>query len=115
LTPLRTQFPYCKPAICRSASTLIAALVEKRFRRLGDDWDIEIVEMHHRMKVDAPSGTALLLGEAAAEGRGYRSCRPQRARARRHHRRAQGAATIGFAALRGGTVAGDHHVHFCNR
>lgn len=50
--------------------TMLAALVREAAARLGPEWDIEIVEMHHRMKVDAPSGTALLLGQAAAEGRG---------------------------------------------
>ena len=54
--------------------TLLAHLVREAASRLGEDWDIEIVETHHRMKVDAPSGTALLLGEAAAAGRGARRC-----------------------------------------
>lgn len=88
---------------------LIAALVEEAARRLGDDWDIEIVEMHHRHKVDAPSGTALLLGEAAARGRGIALAdHSERGRDGITGARAKGA--IGFAALRGGSVAGDHEV-----
>ena len=91
--------------------TLLAHLVQEAASRLGPDWDIEIVEMHHRMKVDAPSGTAILLGEAAAQGRGI-SLAEHTESGRHGHtgRRAEGA--IGFAALRGGTVAGEHLVHF---
>jgi 4-hydroxy-tetrahydrodipicolinate reductase len=90
---------------------LLAALVEKAAAGLGDDWDIEIVEMHHRHKVDAPSGTALLLGEAAARGRGINlSEKSERGRDGITGARAKGA--IGFAALRGGSVAGDHQLIF---
>ena len=90
---------------------LLSALVEQAAARLGDDWDIEIVEMHHRHKVDAPSGTALLLGEAAARGRAIElSSKSERGRDGITGARAQGA--IGFAALRGGSVAGDHQVIF---
>jgi len=88
---------------------LLAALVEQAASRLGDDWDVEIVEMHHRHKVDAPSGTALLLGEAAARGRGIALAEhSERGRDGITGARAKGA--IGFAALRGGSVAGDHQV-----
>ncbi|GLS98755.1 4-hydroxy-tetrahydrodipicolinate reductase [Sphingobium jiangsuense] len=88
---------------------LLAALVEEAARRLDDDWDIEIVEMHHRHKVDAPSGTALLLGEAAAKGRGIALAdHSERGRDGITGARAKGA--IGFAALRGGSVPGDHSV-----
>lgn len=90
---------------------LLAALVEDAAARLGDDWDIEIVEMHHRHKVDAPSGTALLLGEAAARGRGIALAEhSERGRDGITGARARGA--IGFAALRGGSVPGDHSVIF---
>jgi 4-hydroxy-tetrahydrodipicolinate reductase len=90
---------------------LIAALVEDAARRLGDDWDIEIVEMHHRHKMDAPSGTALLLGEAAARGRGIvLADHKESGRDGITGARARGA--IGFAALRGGSVAGEHQVIF---
>lgn len=91
--------------------TLLAHLVREAANRLGDDWDIEIVETHHRMKVDAPSGTALLLGEAAADGRGI-ALAGNSERGRDGITGKRGAGTIGFASLRGGTVAGDHTVHF---
>src|SRR6187455_2304710 len=89
--------------------TLLAHLVREAAARLGPEWDVEVLEMHHRMKVDAPSGTALLLGEAAAEGRGvdfYSAHAP----ARYGHTGAREEGTIGFASLRGGTVAGEHSV-----
>ncbi|MET0360199.1 MAG: 4-hydroxy-tetrahydrodipicolinate reductase [Sphingobium sp.] len=90
---------------------LIAALVRDAASRLGPDWDIEIVEMHHRHKVDAPSGTALLLGEAAAAGRNIRLAdHSERGRDGVTGARVEGA--IGFASLRGGSVAGDHQVIF---
>jgi 4-hydroxy-tetrahydrodipicolinate reductase len=90
---------------------LLAHLVRETAVRLGTDWDVEIVEMHHRMKVDAPSGTALLLGGAAAEARGV----ALEAVAERGRDGATGArepGRIGFASLRGGTVAGEHQVIF---
>jgi 4-hydroxy-tetrahydrodipicolinate reductase len=90
---------------------LLAAMVEKVAKTLGVDWDIEIVEMHHRMKVDAPSGTALLLGEAAAKGRAI-ALADHSVRARDGHTGARKPGDIGFAALRGGTVVGDHSVIF---
>ena len=89
--------------------TLLAHLVREAASKLGPEWDVEVLEMHHRMKVDAPSGTALLLGEAAAEGRGIALAEhSERGRDGHTGRRARGA--IGFASLRGGTVAGDHSV-----
>lgn len=90
---------------------LIAALVRDAASRLGPDWDIEIVEMHHRHKVDAPSGTALLLGEAAAAGRNIR-LEDNRESGRDGVTGARKPGAIGFAALRGGSVAGDHQVIF---
>jgi 4-hydroxy-tetrahydrodipicolinate reductase len=89
--------------------TLLAHLVQEAASRLGDAWDIEIVEMHHRMKVDAPSGTALLLGEAAAAGRGI-DLAANSERGRDGHTGARAKGAIGFASLRGGTVAGEHAV-----
>jgi 4-hydroxy-tetrahydrodipicolinate reductase len=90
---------------------LLGWLVEQAAARLGPEWDIEIVEAHHRMKLDAPSGTALLLGEAAAAGRGVSlSQAAVRGRDGITGKRLEGS--IGFASLRGGTVAGDHAVHF---
>ena len=91
--------------------TLLAHLVREAASRLGPQWDIEVLEMHHRMKVDAPSGTALLLGEAAAEGRGIDFFAAE-APSRFGHRGARERGTIGFASLRGGTVPGDHTVIF---
>lgn len=91
--------------------TLLARLVREAAQRLGTNWDIEIVEMHHRAKVDAPSGTALLLGEAAAKGRGATLADLSViGRGGLSGDRAEG--TIGIASLRGGTVAGDHAVIF---
>ena len=89
--------------------TLLAHLVREAAGRLGPDWDIEVLEMHHRMKVDAPSGTALLLGEAAAEGRGI-ALAEHSERGRDGHTGGRARGAIGFASLRGGTVAGDHSV-----
>lgn len=101
-------------AVLRAANTslgvaLLSDLVERAARALGPEWDIEIVEMHHRGKADAPSGTALALGEAAARGRGS-ELRAERGRDGTGLRREEGA--IGFASLRGGTVAGEHDVVF---
>jgi 4-hydroxy-tetrahydrodipicolinate reductase len=89
--------------------TLLAHLVREAAARLGPEWDVEVLEMHHRMKVDAPSGTALLLGQAAAAGRGIElASHSERGRDGCTGARAEGA--IGFASLRGGTVAGEHSV-----
>jgi 4-hydroxy-tetrahydrodipicolinate reductase len=87
---------------------LLAALVREAAKALPN-YDIEILEMHHRMKVDAPSGTALLLGEAAAEGRGIGLAQHQ-LRGRDGNTGARPDGAIGFASLRGGTVVGDHLV-----
>jgi 4-hydroxy-tetrahydrodipicolinate reductase len=89
---------------------LLAALV-KRVAMTLDDFDIEILEMHHNQKVDAPSGTALLLGRAAAEGRGV-DLEARAVRARTGHTGARKPGDIGFAALRGGSVVGEHSVIF---
>ena len=93
--------------------TMLAALVQQAASQLGDDWDIEIVEMHHRHKVDAPSGTALLLGEAAAKGRGI-DLKANSERSRDGMTGARASGAIGFASLRGGSVAGDHNVIFAS-
>jgi 4-hydroxy-tetrahydrodipicolinate reductase len=90
---------------------LLAALTRRAASALGDDFDIEIVEMHHRMKVDAPSGTALMLGDAAAQGRNV-SLRDHSARGRDGLTGARRKGDIGFASLRGGAVVGDHSVIF---
>ncbi|WP_379554007.1 4-hydroxy-tetrahydrodipicolinate reductase [Qipengyuania sp. DGS5-3] len=88
---------------------LLAHLVHRAAEKLGPDWDIEIVEMHHRHKVDAPSGTAKILGIAAAEGRGI-SLAENTESGRDGMTGARKEGAIGFAALRGGSVAGDHSV-----
>jgi 4-hydroxy-tetrahydrodipicolinate reductase len=103
-----------KIAVLRAANTslgvaVLTDLVERAARALGPDWDIEILEMHHRHKADAPSGTALALGEAAAKARGG-PLRSESGRDGNGLKREPGA--IGFASLRGGSVAGDHDVIF---
>lgn len=90
---------------------LLAAITKRVAAALGADFDIEIVEMHHRLKVDAPSGTALMLGRAAAEGRGI-DLQEKSVRARDGHTGARKSGDIGFATLRGGSVVGDHTVIF---
>lgn len=89
---------------------LLSVLVEQAAAALpARDWDIEVLEMHHRHKVDAPSGTALLLGQAAAKGRKI-SLADHSVRVRDGHTGAREAGTIGFATLRGGSVIGEHSV-----
>lgn len=90
---------------------LLLGLVEQVARSLDEGFDIEILEMHHRQKVDAPSGTALALGRAAARGRGVELDRAA-VRTRDGITGARGAGQIGFATLRGGDVVGDHRVIF---
>lgn len=91
---------------------LLSVFVEQAARALdAADWDIEILEMHHKRKVDAPSGTALLLGEAAAKGRNI-DLSSQSVRVRDGHTGARETGTVGFATLRGGSVIGEHSVLF---
>lgn len=90
---------------------LLAALVRRAAASLGEEFDIEIAEMHHRHKVDAPSGTALLLGQAAARGRNLDLAKSS-VRSRDGHTGARVSGTVGFASLRGGSVVGDHSVIF---
>ena len=90
---------------------LLAALVKRVAQSLDESFDIEILEMHHRAKIDAPSGTAFLLADAAAAGRKV-SLETHSARGRDGHTGARRAGDIGFASLRGGTVTGDHSVIF---
>jgi 4-hydroxy-tetrahydrodipicolinate reductase len=105
-----------KTAIVKSGNmslgvNLLGVLTRQVAAALGEEFDIEIVEMHHNKKVDAPSGTALLFGEAAAEGRKI-DLATHSERGRDGHTGARKAGTIGFASLRGGTVAGEHSVIF---
>ncbi|HXL66581.1 MAG TPA: 4-hydroxy-tetrahydrodipicolinate reductase [Xanthobacteraceae bacterium] len=90
---------------------LLVALTKRVARTLGEDYDVEILEMHHNKKIDAPSGTALMLGRAAAEGRAVNLAQ-RSVRGRDGMTGARRAGDIGFAALRGGTVVGDHSVIF---
>lgn len=90
---------------------LLAALVKQVAKSLDQDFDIEVLEMHHRAKVDAPSGTAYMLGQAAAEGRNI-DLTKNSVRARDGYTGERRAGEIGFATLRGGTVTGDHTVIF---
>lgn len=106
-----TAIPVLQTGNTSLGVTLLAHLVKEAASRLGDEWDIEIVETHHRHKVDAPSGTALLLGEAAAAGRGI-NLASNKESGRDGHTGARAKGAIGFAALRGGEVAGDHTVQF---
>ena len=91
---------------------LLRDLVERAAARLGPDWDIEILEMHHRQKVDAPSGTALMLGQSAAKGRGSTLQELSRFDRISEHPHARESGTIGYASHRGGSVAGEHIVIF---
>src|SRR2546423_11648535 len=90
---------------------LLAVMTRKVAQALGEEFDIEIVEMHHNKKIDAPSGTALLFGEAAAAGRRI-DLATHSERGRDGHTGARKVGTIGFASLRGGNVAGEHSVIF---
>lgn len=93
---------------------LLMALVEQTAAKLGTETDIEILEMHHRHKVDAPSGTALALGEAAARGRDV-NLHDVWVKSRDGHTGARAHGSIGFATLRGGDVIGDHTVMFASQ
>jgi 4-hydroxy-tetrahydrodipicolinate reductase len=90
---------------------LLAALTKRVAKTLGEEFDIEIFEMHHSKKIDAPSGTALLLGRAAAEGRGI-DLGKRSHRGRDGETGARAIGNIGFASLRGGSVVGEHSVIF---
>ena len=90
---------------------LLVALTRKVAEALDEDFDIEVLEMHHRHKIDAPSGTALMLGQAAAEGRKI-SHKDRSVRVRDGHTGARNRGDIGYATLRGGNVVGEHTVIF---
>ncbi|MGE8940295.1 4-hydroxy-tetrahydrodipicolinate reductase [Leptospira interrogans] len=90
---------------------LLVALTKRVAQVLDEDFDIEVLEMHHKHKIDAPSGTALMLGEAAAEGRGI-SHKDRSVRVRDGHTGARNRGDIGYATLRGGNVVGEHTVIF---
>lgn len=90
---------------------LLVRMTQKVAAALDADWDVEIVEAHHRMKVDAPSGTALMLGQAAAEGRGV-SLADTKVSGRDGITGARAKGSIGFSAIRGGDIVGEHDVIF---
>jgi 4-hydroxy-tetrahydrodipicolinate reductase len=106
----------CEIGICQAANfsvgvNVLLKLVEDAARTLGDLYDVEIVEVHHRHKVDAPSGTALALGESAARGLG-RDLKSVAVYGREGHTGARETQAIGFATVRGGDVIGDHTVMY---
>jgi 4-hydroxy-tetrahydrodipicolinate reductase len=106
-----SRAPIVKSGNMSLGVNLLAALVKRVAQTLGEDYDIEIVEMHHNKKIDAPSGTALMFGRAAAAGRGVNLAQ-RSVRGRDGMTGPRAAGDIGFAALRGGTVVGDHSVIF---
>lgn len=105
------EIPIVKSGNMSLGVNLLAALVKRVAATLDADFDIEVVEMHHRQKIDAPSGTALMFGEAAAQGRKI-ALAERSLRGRDGHTGARPRGDIGFASLRGGTVVGDHSVIF---
>ncbi len=105
------QVPVVVAANMSVGVTLLLGLTRRVAQLLGPDYDIEIVEMHHRHKVDAPSGTALALGAAAAEGRGV-ALADTAVRVRDGQTGPRPHGAIGFATLRGGDVVGEHTVIF---
>lgn len=105
------QVGVCQAANFSVGVNVLLKLVEDAARTLGDAYDVEIVEAHHRHKVDAPSGTALALGEAAAAGLG-RNLKQVAIYGREGHTGARETQTIGFATVRGGDVIGDHTVMY---
>jgi 4-hydroxy-tetrahydrodipicolinate reductase len=111
LTAAARHAPILRSGNMSLGVNLLAKLAREAARALGADYDIEILEMHHRMKVDAPSGTALMLGEAAAEGRDV-ELKGHSERGRDGITGARKSGAIGFASLRGGAVIGDHSVIF---
>jgi 4-hydroxy-tetrahydrodipicolinate reductase len=106
-----SRAPIVKSGNMSLGVNLLAALVRRVAQTLGEEYDIEIVEMHHNKKIDAPSGTALMFGRAAAEGRGVNLAQ-RSVRGRDGMTGPRSAGDIGFASLRGGTVVGDHSVVF---
>ncbi|WP_343074236.1 4-hydroxy-tetrahydrodipicolinate reductase [Parvularcula dongshanensis] len=111
LAAAATRIPIVQSGNFSTGVVILAALVAQASRLLGDDFDIEITETHHKRKKDAPSGTALLLGEAAAAGRGA-SLADAATFARQGNDAVRKAGEIGFATRRGGGVPGDHDVAF---
>ena len=103
------QIPVFKSSNMSLGINLLADLIRRACAVLGSDYDVEIVERHHRRKVDAPSGTALLLADAAADGLPYT---PEYTYNREDRRKPRGSNEIGISAVRGGTIVGEHEVIF---
>lgn len=112
LSGLSQDFPLLHAANFSVGTNLLAHLLEEAARAIGDSVDIEIFEAHHRHKVDAPSGTALLLGEAAARGRGLRLSDVAKL-SRQGHTGPRSDTEIGFQVLRGGDIVGEHTAYLC--
>ena len=108
-----TSIPIVKAGNMSLGVNLLMALTKRVAQALDEDYDIEILEMHHRRKVDAPSGTALMLGDAAAEGRGI-LLKDRGVLSREGQTGARNRGDIGFATLRGGSVIGEHDVVFAS-
>ena len=113
LTAAARHAPIIRAGNMSLGVNLLVSLTRKVAAALGEDWDIEIVEAHHRHKVDAPSGTALMLGEAAAEGRGA-TLGELRTPARDGITGPRPTGSIGFSAIRGGDIVGEHDVIFAS-
>jgi 4-hydroxy-tetrahydrodipicolinate reductase len=111
ITGLSKKIAILKSGNMSLGVNLLAALIEQAARRLPDDYDIEIIEKHHRLKVDAPSGAALMLGQAAADGRGI-DLGGRSVRVRDGMVGERRAGDIGFAVVRGGGIIGEHQVLF---
>ena len=113
LLNLSKKIPIVYSANFSIGVTLLSSLVEDAAKSLGNEWDIEILEMHHKHKIDAPSGTALMLGKSASEARGQ-DLSSVKAVSRDGIVGKRGSGEIGFAVLRGGDVVGEHTVLFSN-
>ena len=113
LRSLSKKIPIVYSANFSIGVTLLSSLVSKATKTLGFDWDIEVLEMHHKHKVDSPSGTALLLGKSAADVR-HQELSNVKSVSRDGLIGKRKADEIGFAVLRGGDIVGEHSVLFCN-
>ena len=115
LLNLSKKIPIVYSANFSIGVTLLSSLVADATKSLGKEWDIEILEMHHKQKIDAPSGTALMLGKSASEARGQ-DLSSVKAVSRNGIVGKRGSGEIGFAVLRGGDVVGEHESgHPCDQ
>jgi 4-hydroxy-tetrahydrodipicolinate reductase len=112
LRTLATQIPILQAANFSVGVNILARLVELASRASGEEFDLEVFEAHHKHKVDAPSGTALMLGKAAAAGRDL-ELEKVATWAREGHTGARTSDEIGFQVLRGGDIVGEHTVFVC--